>query len=142
MRYKLQTFLAVTLVAPILIAWAYLACFPRKPSLPKQVVEKLEKRFDGMQNPIGESDVLKALKLDLYPEYLQDNFEFMMGGGGCDHKIYTLSPEGHRLEFRDFMGNFPECLLHLPGAAAPKTIGISETVSEMPGFHEFLNPDL
>ena len=120
MRYKLQTFLAVTLVAPILIAWTYLACFPRKPSLPKQVVEKLEKRFDGMQNPIGESDVLKALKLDLYPEYLQDNFEFMMGGGGCDHKIYTLSPEGHRLGVSRFYGEFPGVFTSSSGRSCPQ----------------------
>ena len=61
---------------------------------------------------------------------------------GATTKFTPFPPKGIDLEFRDFMGNFPECLLHLPGAAAPKTIGISETVSEMPGFHEFLNPDL
>ena len=141
MRYKLQTFLAITLAVPVLLAWAYLAFFPHTLSLPKDVLEKLEKRFDQMQNPLGESDVLKSLQLDKHPEYLQNNFEFMMGGGGYNHKMYTLSPEGHRLEFRDFMGNIPECILHLP-AAKPKTIGINETVSEMPGYYKFLNPDL
>jgi len=113
---------------------------PNSTAIPSSILQQLELRFQEIQPTMGEADVLETLRLDTCSKYLANHHSFQMGGGGYNHKIYVLNPDGHVLEFRDFMGNFPACILHLPGNRNVKTAEIGELVSDMAGFFEYMNP--
>ena len=133
-----ETLLLLALIAPIAIAWFYQTYIDFDDAvLPDRVLGKLEVRFDQLQPAMDESEVLQTLRLHRYKKYLASNHSFMMTGGGHNLKVYVLSPEGHRLEFRDFMGNSPCCILHLPGRPEAKSAPIGQLVSQMSGFMNF-----
>ena len=105
---------------------------------PISVLTKLPQRFKNIKPDMGEADVFKMLGLDQYSDYLSMCYKFQMGGGGSNHKTYLL-PGGQQLEFRDWMGNNPECLLYVPGMSESISAKIGEQVTNMAGFHEFIN---
>lgn len=109
-------------------------------TIPRDILSALELRFKEIQPTMCELAVLEALDLNEYKTYLSDHYTFQMTGGGSNHKIFGLGSSGHQLEFRDFMGNFPECILHLPEKRDAMAVEIGERVSEMAGFHQYLNP--
>jgi len=107
-------------------------------TIPSNILQQLEMRFQEIHPTMGEADVLETLRLDTYSKYLADHHRFQMDGGGHNHKFYVL-PDGYRLEFKDWLGHGTECILQFPGNPNAKTARISERVSDMAGFYEYLN---
>ena len=136
MRYRLKTLILLTLILPILLAWAYQSFFQADPTRPppSHILMQLESKFGLIKPTMSELEVLETLGLQKYSHFLNSHCNYAMGGGGYNHKIYELGEEGYQLEFRDFMGNQPECILHKPNKPSAITTQVSQSVDMQPFF--------
>ena len=109
--------------------------------IPSGVLDTLQARFLDIQPTMREDDVLSALGLDRFNYFLQNNYHFQMDGAGGNHKTYALDDEsGYQLEFYDFMGRNPKCMLHAAGVQQVTSAPIGQRVTDMAGFDKYLNP--
>lgn len=107
--------------------------------IPTSVLESLALKFSDIQQTMTEDQVLSVLELDGFRSYLEKHYRFQLNGGGGNRKTYTLDASGYELEFYDFFGNNPICILHVPGKREIATARIGQVVPEMEGFNQFLN---
>ena len=109
-------------------------------SIPSGVLDSLQARFSAIQPTMQEDDVLTTLGLERFKYVLKNNYRFQMDGAGGNRKTYALDESGHELEFYDFLGNNPKCILHTPGKRAVASAQIGQRITEMEGFGKYLNP--
>lgn len=109
-------------------------------NIPSGVLDSLEARFLDIQPTMQEDDVLTTLGLERFKYFLKNNCRFQMDGAGGNHKTYALDESGHELEFYDFLGINPTCILHAPGKRTVASAKIGQRIAEMAGFDKYLNP--